>query len=499
MKPLPNELEAFFSGEASPQQVQALEDWINADPDNARAFIAQAHFRELIGQTIRHRNLTQQPPGHLLHELAELEAAASAPTIEWVSQSRSTGLPHWQLWAGLAALVMFAAVLGLTLYVVQGPGVSDPYRNTTAQHPPTNPAPGPKDTPTRRPVATLTVEHNAAWDRRPGEELHAGQRFTLTKGFAEITTGRGAVAIIEAPATIELLQNDNAICLHTGKLIGICETPSSKGLLVRTPHMDVTDLGTRFGVASGSMSGTFVTVFDGQIEVASPDGLTPVRTLGRAESIAVDTARQETESHPFDTTTFSTPADMNPGIAMASGSVRFLFVTPDELTQNQYRSDSHVSVFEELRGDVLPGDVPVSFVSPGKYDRMLPDNIEGTRLEAGTATHSYVIRARPGTQDSTYRGELTFETPILGVMILAEDWHAFETLMPDRAISLDPMPSELLEGMDQEVLPDASVADWVRISEDRKTLSFYLYASAAKADLIRVFVEAPVTHEPLGL
>ena len=64
------------------------------------------------------------------------------------------------------------------------------------------------------PRVLATTEHDAVWDRQPGEDLYAGQRLTLTQGFAEITTTRGAVAILEAPVTIELLNNDNALRLH---------------------------------------------------------------------------------------------------------------------------------------------------------------------------------------------------------------------------------------------------------------------------------------------
>jgi anti-sigma factor RsiW len=118
-------------------------------------------------------------------------------------------------------------------------------------------------------VASLTGERDAVWDRRPGQDLFAGQRLTLTQGFAEITTNRGAVAILQAPATVEFTDNDNAIRLHAGKLVGICETPSSKGFLVRTPHMDITDIGTEFGVQVNGNRVT-ATVITGEIEVATP-------------------------------------------------------------------------------------------------------------------------------------------------------------------------------------------------------------------------------------
>lgn len=120
-------------------------------------------------------------------------------------------------------------------------------------------------------VATLTKTNNAKWAPSAagalafGSPLHAGQRLTLTAGFAEITTNRGAIAILEAPCTVELIDNANAIRLHSGKMVGICETDASKGFLVRTPHMDVTDLGTRFGVQVDDQREAGVFVFEGSV------------------------------------------------------------------------------------------------------------------------------------------------------------------------------------------------------------------------------------------
>ena len=165
---------------------------------------------------------------------------------------------------GVAAAILVA----VTLFLVFGPGDDDTAADPLAGNPPADVNPV---TPDVRPVpvATLTAERDAAWDRLPGQELYAGQRFTLTQGLAEITTQRGAVAIIEAPATIELIDSPNAIHLHTGKLVGICETQLSQGFTVHTPAMDIVDLGTEFGVEVHGRQVT-ATVFAGEIELERP-------------------------------------------------------------------------------------------------------------------------------------------------------------------------------------------------------------------------------------
>ena len=144
-------------------------------------------------------------------------------------------------------------------------------------------------------VATLTNELNAQWRGSTGtdlpgvgEGLHAGQRLILVDGLAEITTKRGAVAVLEAPATVELLDQDNAIRLHEGKLVGVCETESSKELIVYTPHTVITDLGTRFGVDVSKSGRTQVHVIEGSVEVASPTPGSEQLKLEVGESVAAD-------------------------------------------------------------------------------------------------------------------------------------------------------------------------------------------------------------------
>lgn len=136
-------------------------------------------------------------------------------------------------------------------------------------------------------VANLTAEFEAVWDRRPDQDLRAGQRLTLFQGFAEVTTLRGAIARIEAPATIELINDVNAIRLHSGRLVGLCHTESSKGFVVKTAHADITDLGTEFGV---QVDGGRVTasVFTGEIELTTPGGEPQSLVTNQTARLSVD-------------------------------------------------------------------------------------------------------------------------------------------------------------------------------------------------------------------
>ncbi|MBX2852294.1 MAG: FecR domain-containing protein [Phycisphaeraceae bacterium] len=170
---------------------------------------------------------------------------------------------------GIAAMLALAVTL---FFVFQGgsPTLLPTQPIAGAPERPDPGAPNPA-----RAVATLTAEHDARWawaELTVGDTLNAGQRLTLAAGFAEVTTLSGAVAILEAPATIELLDNHNAIRLHAGKLLGSCRSDSSKGFSVHTPNALVVDIGTEFGVEVDEQRQTFAHVYVGEVEVSSLEG-----------------------------------------------------------------------------------------------------------------------------------------------------------------------------------------------------------------------------------
>ena len=175
----------------------------------------------------------------------------------------------------------------MLIVLIGGPSVSEP--PIAGQEIPNNEPE--KGSQTMSIVATLTGESDAVWEKRPGQDLYSGQRFTLTHGMAEITTHRGAVAILEAPSTIEFIDHENAIRLHAGKLVGICETLSSKGFVVRTAHMDITDLGTEFGVEVAGKDVT-TTVFTGEVELTVPDSEPQPLTANQTARLTADDTRQ---------------------------------------------------------------------------------------------------------------------------------------------------------------------------------------------------------------
>ncbi|MEM6505028.1 MAG: FecR domain-containing protein [Planctomycetota bacterium] len=304
MQEVPDKLiTAYLEGSLDQAQAEELSQWVLASKENARYLASLAALEQgLI------KNSKLQSNRDILAELNDAEGPTldepALPQIEWTYQSESTprskalgvlGYVGRQVLrryavgaAGVAAVLVFAVLLVFVLrgmggdpvdpaVVIDGPPAVTHRPPVVIDERPVEPeVDQPIETPVEpvRPVvATLTADRDAVWaglEAPLGSQLRAGDRLTLTEGFAEITTVRGAVALFEAPASIELSHSNNAVQLHAGKMVGLCQTQSSKGFVVRTPHMDVTDLGTRFGVEVMDSMTTQVHVFDGEVQVRHP-------------------------------------------------------------------------------------------------------------------------------------------------------------------------------------------------------------------------------------
>jgi hypothetical protein len=301
-------MQAYFSGQATPEQIDALEAWLREDASHVRWFVDLGLLDGLMLSVQK-----DEDAAAVLAMLAESEEKAEPdfsllhnPSFEpQAVKAKEHSLNFRETWSlvgyalgqglrtkvGMIGSIAAVLVLGVVLYAaIFGTGTT-PDSPDIADQAPNTPA-----VEESSPVATLTGEHNATWSEgalATGSQLRAGDRLTLTAGFAEITTNDGAVAIVEAPATIELLDNDNALRLHSGKLVGICETDASKGFVVRTPYIDITDLGTRFGVDATSVEKTEVHVFEGEVRVSLLDQQQQVITARVVKQFEAVSARSD--------------------------------------------------------------------------------------------------------------------------------------------------------------------------------------------------------------
>ncbi|MFK7789129.1 MAG: hypothetical protein AB8C95_06475 [Phycisphaeraceae bacterium] len=516
-------IQAYLDGELTEQQQAEMSHWLTQCEANREAFVRASMLDTQINRQLQHADLHRfldQVDIHTIQDVIDEspsdESGAFATAMNVGSEqegkatpelelSRALGiltraglqftgqkLQQYALPLGLAAAVVLAATL---LFVFQGSIKPRPIQAPPdfAQNPDSQAKPGKPASVTLAPaVATITATHNAKWDEQPSESLRPGERFSLIAGFVEITTKRGAVAIVEAPATIELIENDNAIRLHAGKLVGICITENSQGFLVSTTNMDVIDLGTRFGVQVSESTGTQVHVFNGEVEldpVKRGDDEAPTKlTAGQSAWAPADTQQIVTD-HPIDAV-FTQYWQALSAAPRLEGSIQYQTAIPMVLTNGS--AESHVAqLFPESFGVRLDADQIVTLQKAGQTK---PADRVASTLPAGLMVDSYLIHYDQTTPPHTSRDiQLTirFDRPILGVMATVEHMQASHAAFGVQGVTYatmgPPSSGARFSGLDDFL--DVDAQDQVQISDDRKTLTLAI-STLDGTDQIRVLVQA---------
>ena len=241
----------YCAGDLGEADAARLSDLLRGDPTAQRRFLEFASLH--AGLVARHSGtLPAVPP-------ARPASAARLPRPRlW-----------WRLWAGAG----MAAAAALAFAVLLAP---------------------PWATPAPAAVALLRDTVDARWpdavERPPGSPLPAG-RLTLDAGVAEIAFAGGAVAVLEGPAEIELL-DAGAAFLHRGGVV--VRVPAEvAGFRLDTPAARLSDLGTEFGVRVGGPGDAVLQVYEGEVlaELKLPAGPREHRIeSGRAVALAGDAA-----------------------------------------------------------------------------------------------------------------------------------------------------------------------------------------------------------------
>lgn len=151
-----------------------------------------------------------------------------------------------------------------------------------------------------RSVATLERAPGAIWEMQGQIERNARLmpgRYRLSGGAAEIRFRSGARFIVEAPAEIELANNNTARLLM-GQASGFVP-PEARGFTVVTPSLTLVDLGTAFGLKVPPVGSAEAHVFEGEVSVNADVGGT--RNLFRGEAVRIDEGNfTDIPSHPED-------------------------------------------------------------------------------------------------------------------------------------------------------------------------------------------------------
>lgn len=239
-------LEAFCQGELTPEQEQRLQNLVAADADLRRLYVRYIHMHVCL------RRAFEQTETRLPFEPDK--AASALPAAAKPSEV----MPAQHGWAA-GATIPFGKrrfLLGtIAASVLAAAGIAW-WLATSSRHP---------ETPH---VATLTNVLGCSWDApippERGAKLPTG-RIALNAGMAEITFAGGAVAVLEAPAVLELRGPANGF-LHAGRLV-MRVPPGATGFIMETEKARLLDIGTEFGVGVGDGGDTLVQVFDGIVVV----------------------------------------------------------------------------------------------------------------------------------------------------------------------------------------------------------------------------------------
>lgn len=134
--------------------------------------------------------------------------------------------------------------------------------------------------------AVLTEAVDVDWSpgqaiRRRGDMLAEG-RVRFRSGLAQIEFFGGATVILEGDVDFEIRSATEAL-LHSGRLRAHAP-PAARGFVIRTPDMEVVDLGTEFAIDTAG-TGSEIHVLDGEVEFAGADGAS--RRAGAGEAFAL--------------------------------------------------------------------------------------------------------------------------------------------------------------------------------------------------------------------
>lgn len=169
-------------------------------------------------------------------------------------------------------------------------------------------------------VATLVRAQQCQWAGSSlptveGARLKPGM-LDLIEGLAVLRFDSGAELVLEAPATVEVLDGMNCK-LRRGTLVAEVP-PQAKGFSIDTKDAKVIDWGTKFGLSAGEDGKYLVQVMEGLVEV---DDKTGAATKKLEKGQRVDRGWSQKQMHPSaDDDTDAEPSRWQPSIVMDAGN-----------------------------------------------------------------------------------------------------------------------------------------------------------------------------------
>jgi hypothetical protein len=277
--------EAFCHDELTADQRTRLEQLVTSDEEMRRAYVRYLHMHVCLRRAFEQSDRVEMaPPGADATPLAvrrsPIQSRQETPVrprfvLRWpmsLGGRRSVGL--------VAASVLALAGVALALL---GPNRAPDLPRAASY------------------VAVLTKSGGCVWETanppRTGDRLQPG-RLELLGGMAEITFASGAVALVEAPAVLDLISSSRGF-LHAGRVV-VNVPLQAAGFVMDTNQVSAPGQGTRFGVGI-DRGQTMIEAFDGVVEYdvkADPAKGTKRLTAGEGVRIDADANVEPMEPDP---------------------------------------------------------------------------------------------------------------------------------------------------------------------------------------------------------
>ncbi len=194
------------------------------------------------------------------------------------------------------------------------------------------------------------------------------------------------------------------------------------------------------------------------------------------------------------TALFSIPAIGYSSIVSYSSTVDII-APPSSVTVSALESDNLVRVFREQVLDVPGGSVNVDMTLSGTVSQGSDLTPGSVALDGGVASYFIHYDTVSGTPTSavTTTGSITFNTPVLGLMLLNNTLDANDTVfgLPTTMYPTGVVPRGI-EGVGINGATAArGVDDIITLSADRRTVSFS-FGTGASVDQMRVLTAVPL-------
>lgn len=244
--------------------------------------------------------------------------------------------------------------------------------------------------------SVLTISHPQDL-KKPLKEntLGPGSSVELFQGTVELTFSSGVRGVFQAPETITLT-DDRRLTLKRGAA-WFHVPPKAVGFEVLTPHLQIVDLGTEFGVVSRADGSDEIHVLTGKVEASARHGATVREILVAGESRIVSTEGELTKIETKPDLFLTTLPTTQP----------YLHWTFDETDLNHFTTEGSHPAAGHVASKLVSPDGTSAFASTlGKFGQALSAPGKNGYLETdwpgidGSAprTVAYWLKLPPGQQ-----------------------------------------------------------------------------------------------------